>query len=476
LNDSPFFEDLQCSPRTELPLLREQIAYNAIEFLCQHNFFADFLDLLFWVVPSMNVSIVTLGIVFLLIAIRQIGSVRLQIWQIMLGGAVAVVLTGEISPSAAFQAIHFDVIFFLFGMFIIGQAAEDSGYLTHICQKYFGRVKSVDHLVLAILFIFGIGSAILMNDTMAIIGTPVMILLARENNIDFKLLLLCLAFAITTGSVMSPIGNPQNLLIAMAGNMKNPFITFLQYLFVPTLINLLATYFLLKFFYPNEFTHQHLQTRIENIRHVRLAQVSKWSLILVVCLIVAKVALAFGDVIFRFSIDFKLTYIALIGCSPVLMYRFLSKKKKYRFHILRRIDWFTLIFFVSMFILMESVWQSGFFQKLFAYFALDVNSLSVIMMISVLLSQFISNVPMVALFLPLMMTAGAGSKELMALAAGSTIAGNLLILGAASNVIIIQHAEKELHGQSISFLEFTRIGFPLTLINILLYLLFFLLF
>ncbi len=36
-------------------------------------------------------------------------------------------------------------------MFIIGQAMEDSGYLTHICRRLFGRAKSVDALVLAIL-------------------------------------------------------------------------------------------------------------------------------------------------------------------------------------------------------------------------------------------------------------------------------------------------------------------------------------
>ena len=171
----------------------------------------------------MNLSILILAVVFLLIAIRQIGSARLQIWQIMLGGAVLVILAGEISPRAAFHAIHFDVIFFLFGMFIIGQAMEDSGYLTHICHRLFGRAKSVDALVLAILFTMGIGSAVLMNDTLAIIGTPIMLLLARRNLIAPKLLLLCLAFAITTGSVMSPIGNPQNLLIALGGKIEIPF-------------------------------------------------------------------------------------------------------------------------------------------------------------------------------------------------------------------------------------------------------------
>lgn len=419
----------------------------------------------------MNISIITLVAVFFLIAIRQIGSIRLKIWQIMLGGALVVIITGEITPRAALQAINFDVIFFLWGMFIIGQAMEDSGYLTHLCNKFFGKSGSVDKLILAILFIMGLGSAVLMNDTIAIIGTPVMIHLARTNHISSRLLLLCLAFAVTIGSVMSPIGNPQNLLIAMGGKVENPFIVFLKYLFIPTAINLVITYFLLKYFYRKDFSITGLRPGSEEIKHFRLSRVARISLILVSCLILAKVALAFTGS--TAAVDFKLTYIALIGCSPILIYRFISKKKKYRFHILRKIDWFTLVFFAAMFILMESVWQTGFFQNLISGLSLNMASIAVIMIISVLVSQLISNVPMVALFLPLIISAGAGNKELMALAAGSTIAGNLFILGAASNIIIIQHAEKENNGESISFPEFAKVGIPLTIINVLIYMIFF---
>jgi Na+/H+ antiporter NhaD/arsenite permease-like protein len=91
--------------------------------------------------------------------------------------------------------------------------------------------------------------------------------------------------------------------------------------------------------------------------------------------------------------------------------------------------------------------------------------------VSVLLSQLLSNVPLVALYLPVLMQAGALTKGMMALAAGSTIAGNLTILGAASNVIIIQNAEKR-SGATLAFLEFVRIGVPLTAINVAVYWLF----
>ena len=89
-------------------------------------------------------------------------------------------------------------------------------------------------------------------------------------------------------------------------------------------------------------------------------------------------------------------------------------------------------------------------------------------MVSIILSQFISNVPLVALYMPMLGHAGGATNEMMALAAGSTIAGNLSILGAASNVIIIHNAEKKA-GQTITFFEFLRIGIPMTIINALVY-------
>jgi Na+/H+ antiporter NhaD/arsenite permease-like protein len=83
------------------------------------------------------------------------------------------------------------------------------------------------------------------------------------------------------------------------------------------------------------------------------------------------------------------------------------------------------------------------------------------------ISQFVSNVPFVALFQPMILQAGGSTAQLMALAAGSTIAGNLTILGAASNVIIIQNAEKQ--GVTLTFWEFARVGIPLTAIQVAVY-------
>jgi Na+/H+ antiporter NhaD/arsenite permease-like protein len=406
-------------------------------------------------------SIVVLLLVFVLIAVRQIVKIRYQIWQVMLAGALAVLVTGQISPSKALQAINPDVMLFLFGMFIVGQALDESGYLSHLSHRMFSRAKSLDHLVLLVLFGMGILSAFLMNDTLAIIGTPVMLFLARRTGAPGRVLLLSLAFAITIGSAMSPIGNPQNLLIAISGNLTSPFVTFFKYLLIPTLINLFLAYLLLRLFYRRHFLGELLSNSHEQIQDQRLAKLSKASLILLGILILAKIV----TVLISPGIDFRLTYIALASALPIVL---LSPK---RLRAIRRIDWHTLVFFAAMFILMESVWDSGIFQSMLDATHLNMTSTGVVLGISVVLSQFISNVPFVALYLPLIIEQGAQVTGMMALAAGSTIAGNFSILGAASNVIIIQNAEKNSR-ETLTFTDFLKVGVPLTTVNIAVYWLF----
>lgn len=406
----------------------------------------------------MNIPLITLCIVFLLIAVRQVGNVRIPIWGAMLGGACTVLITGNISFRDAYQTINLDVLAFLFGMFVVGQALEESGYLAHATYHIFKRAKTIDSLLLSILFVFGFSSAVLMNDTLAIIGTPVVLLLARNHRIPPNVLLLALAFAVTTGSVCSPIGNPQNLLIALNGRFHNPFVDFLQWLLIPTTINMLVTYCVLKCFYHEHFHDDDLKHSQEPIRNRELAYLSRISLQSIIVLIVIKIVI----VTLGLKAEFRLTYIALFGALPILV------GSKLRWNLLRRIDWQTLVFFAAMFVLMEAVWQTGFFQSILYQLPFDPIALPTILGISVVLSQFISNVPLVALYQPLLLHAGVSDIGLFALAAGSTIAGNVLILGAASNVIIIQNAERRTH-RTISFWEFARVGIPLTLLQLLVY-------
>ncbi len=404
----------------------------------------------------MNISILTLIAVFILIAVRRIGHFNIRIWQSMTGGALVVVASGEISGLDALKAIDLNVMLFLFGMFVVGQALVASGYLYALAYHLFNRMTSVPQLVCGVLFGAALSSALLMNDTLAIIGTPLVLRLAREHNINNRLLLLTLAYAITIGSVMSPIGNPQNFLIASQGGLSEPFLTFIKMLAIPTLINLAITYLLLRLVYRQQFvTAMPLTHNPVELLDKKLAGLARASLFLLIGLITLNIILS----AIHSPLRLELSQIAVIAALPPILF---NPDRK---HLLKSLDWSTLLFFAAMFVLMSSVWQTGIMQQQVNKLQIDLTTIPAIMLLSASLSQLISNVPLVALYLP--MLSNPSPEALMALVAGSTIAGNLLILGAASNVIIIQHAEK--HQATLGFFEFARVGIPLGFVNLLIY-------
>lgn len=404
----------------------------------------------------MNISILALIAVFALIAVRKIGHFNIRIWQSMTGGALVVVASGEISGLDALKAIDFNVMLFLFGMFVVGQALVASGYLYALAYHLFNRMTSVPQLVCGILFGAALSSALLMNDTLAIIGTPLVLRLAREHNINNRLLLLTLAYAITIGSVMSPIGNPQNFLIASQGGLSEPFLTFVKVLAIPTLVNLAVTYLFLRLVYRQQFiTAMPLTHNPVKLLDKKLAGLARASLFLLIGLITLNIILS----AMHSPVRLELSQIAVIAALPPILFN--PDRKR----LLKSLDWSTLLFFAAMFVLMSSVWQTGIMQQQVNELQIDLTTIPAIMLLSASLSQLISNVPLVALYLPMLTDPSA--EALMALAAGSTIAGNLLILGAASNVIIIQHAEK--HQATLGFFEFARVGIPLGFINLLIY-------
>jgi Na+/H+ antiporter NhaD/arsenite permease-like protein len=254
---------------------------------------------------------------------------------------------------------------------------------------------------------------------------------------------------------MSPIGNPQNLLVTVNSGMEAPFLTFFFYLLIPTLISIGIAFIMLRLFYSSEFGTRSITHDLSVMCDSRLTVLTKISLTLIVVLAGVNIIASLAGA----KMIVTLPLIAVCAAAPILIF------SGQRSRIFTQIDWPTLVFFAAMFILMESVWLTGFFQSFVA--SSTISSVPMILSTSIIISQFISNVPFVALFQPMIQQAGGTPGQLMALAAGSTIAGNLTILGAASNVIIIQNAEKQ--GETITFWEFVRIGVPLTIIQVVVY-------
>jgi len=392
------------------------------------------------------------------------------IWLIMGIGSLAMVITGVISVSDAYSSINLRVIIFLFSMLVFASALEISGAIEVFASYILSKASSPQRVLLMILLGIGLLSAILMNDTLALIGTPLMLELSKKMRVSPKPLLITLAFSVTIGSVMTPMGNPQNLLIAMESNIKAPFIYFLYFLVLPTILNIFVTYFVISRYFASYFKdirenfREIIKFELKFIgfkdKFLAKSSISILSLTAILILIINFLELL------GYNSELGISEIALIGAIILLA---LSKKRR---EIVSRIDWSILILFSALFILIQATWNAGVIESISQYLpGLNPNdklSILNILLQSTLLSQLMSNVPMVTLYIPLMKHLGFDASNInawIALAAGSTIAGNLTLIGAASNLIICEVAESR--GFRLNFFEFFKIGLPITIINLL---------
>jgi Na+/H+ antiporter NhaD/arsenite permease-like protein len=164
---------------------------------------------------------------------------------------------------------------------------------------------------------------------------------------------------------LSPIGNPQNLLIAIDGPVPSPFLTFFQALALPTLLNLMVAYVVLRVMWPTAFHATALVHSEVTIRDPALARLIRLALVSVFGLLGVKmicVALAV-------PLEFRLSYLAMAAALPLLVF------SQRRLELVRQVDWPTLLFFASMFVLMASVWQTGVLQSWTAHLQMDFTSL-----------------------------------------------------------------------------------------------------
>lgn len=398
-------------------------------------------------------SLVVSCFIFFLIAIRQWLPGALRIWHIMVAGALTLLLLGEISPAAAIKAVDWNVIVYLFGVFAIAAALYNSG----ISHEIGARIAAMRHPSLAffaLIMITALCSAVLTNDAAAVIGTPIMLMLAQALRLPVIPLLIALCAAVTVGSMISPVGNPQNILIATKGPFDNSVATFAWWLAVPTVASLVFVFcwslrLLAKIPQPKHLVIKALPMPAS---HARSWPAYLGMALLIFLIGVGSASQAIGH---RFALPFGVA--GLIACAPIFIFG------NRRVQIFRELDWPTLAFFVAMFVVTGSLLQSGSLQAMLGPMQARLGEPPVTAAISFWASQLFSNVPVVDIYLKLL--PHGDIPNLMMLAGISTLAGNLFIISAASNVIVVQQAER--FGRTpFTFWQFTFAVLPITLASV----------
>jgi Na+/H+ antiporter NhaD/arsenite permease-like protein len=159
------------------------------------------------------VATIIFAITYILISGRQFKILPLNRPAAALLGAVLMVATGVITPDRAYRAVNYDTIVLLLAMMLVSAYL----YLAHFFEWAADIVlqfsRTPQRLFLYLTLTSGILSALLVNHTICLMLTPLVIAVIRRGKLPLLPYLIALATSANIGSVATLVGNPQNMLI-----------------------------------------------------------------------------------------------------------------------------------------------------------------------------------------------------------------------------------------------------------------------
>ncbi|MCK9322514.1 MAG: SLC13 family permease [Candidatus Methanomethylophilaceae archaeon] len=400
---------------------------------------------------------------YLLISVRRLPTVNVRRDVAALLGGVLMLVFGIVSLREAWDFIDFDVIFLLLGMMLLITGLEFTGFFEIIVSKLISKSPSKRKLLIMIMLISAFLSAIMLNDAVVLLFTPIVIRCCRALKANPIPYLVAVFVSANIGSVSTVIGNPQNAYIATKAGID--FIDFSIRLVPLAVICLAVAILFVCFFYRKSMDEKLGRHTNQSIQATR--SVDRYRLYFMLILLVATV--------FFFAISsyigVKLSEIAMVSGAISLLI-VMTRGTSNAIWVVKRIDWSILFFFIGLFILMAGVVQSGLLQEianLFPGFGYgEIPTIGGLTLFSAILANLISNVPSVMLIGEML---PAGDVTLwLTLAAASTLAGNATLMGAAANIIVAEEAEKV--DIKLNFWKYIKIGIPMSVITLIITILF----
>ncbi|XP_038685334.1 silicon efflux transporter LSI3 isoform X5 [Tripterygium wilfordii] len=135
-------------------------------------------------------------------------------------GAMLMVIFQVITPEQAFAAIDLPILGLLFGTMVVSVYLERADMFKYLGKLLSWKSKGAKDLLCRLCLISAISSAFFTNDTSCVVLTEFVLKIARQQNIPPHPFLLALASSANIGSSATPIGNPQNLVIAVQSKIS----------------------------------------------------------------------------------------------------------------------------------------------------------------------------------------------------------------------------------------------------------------
>jgi Na+/H+ antiporter NhaD/arsenite permease-like protein len=312
------------------------------------------------------------------------------------------------------------------------------------------RAGSARSLLFALTFVAGGLSALLLNDTVCVLLTPLVVAVVVEAGLPALPYLLALASAANVGGVVSFSGNPQNMIVGAAAHGT---IGFAQYLVLTLPVGaaaLAANAGVLIWLFRRELPRGRLSERSPPKPALDTALTLK-----ALAALAAFAAMALAGV--------TLAGAAMSAAAGLMVAARTPPRRAFA-----AVDWQLLTFFAGLFIVVAGVARVGVLDKLFEAVAPvvargDVTGDLAFIGLVVLASNIVSNVPLVIVAVAWVPRMPDPTWGYIMLAVASTLAGNLTLFGSVANVIVMESAGPR---GEIGFLRFLRYGAVITLVDL----------
>ena len=360
-------------------------------------------------------------------------------------GAVLMFVFGVLAPPQALASIDFATLVLLFAMMLIVASLHLAGFFQWVSHLVIEHL-SPRHLLPGVIFTSGVLSAFLVNDVVCLVMAPLVLGICKRMKVKPLPYLLGLATASNIGSAATITGNPQNILIGSVSGIS--YRDFVAHLGPVALIGLFVDWGLLHLIFLRNDTAGAQVLPDKTATQTRPPETYlAWPL---------TVTLA---VLAGFLLGFSPPLVAAAGGALLLVQRHREPRAIYG-----DVDWSLLVLFLGLFLIFGGAEQAGITRELLAFAErLNLHNPVIFAAVVTLMSNLASNVPTVMLLKGLVPQFHDAHGAWLLLAMASTLAGNLTITGSVANIIVVEKARAEAH---ISFVEYMKIGVPVTLITL----------
>ncbi|MCS7207801.1 MAG: SLC13 family permease [Dehalococcoidia bacterium] len=374
-------------------------------------------------------------------------------------GGVLMVLLGVLTFDEAAQAIDVHTIALLLGMMLLVGVLQRAGFFTLLAGYTLSLGSTPLRLLAVVILATGVGSAFLVNDVVVLLFTPVVVQACRALGVNPVPYLIAEAMASNIGSTATIVGNPQNMLIGVASGI--PFGRFFVLLAPVAVLSGVVLFVVVWAFYRKSLR---LGVGSDGVAGRALAVAAGHAfpaeahrlLWRSVPILLATIAGFFLST----TLGIGVHTVALVGGTAAVVVSGVRPSQ-----VIQSVDWTLLVFFAGLFVVIGGAQKAGLLEVFLERLALEPNLTGIVSvhLVSTVVSQIVSNVPLTMLAIPLLKPVG-GEVLWLSLAAGSTLGGNATLIGAVANIIVAEVAARD--GAIMGWWEFTKVGLVVTVLTV----------